>query len=305
LVGYIETPRGLRSINTVWTQHISDECRRRFYKNWHRANEKNKKARAFAKYSADFSQEDVDKKCAGIIKHCTVVRALAHTQMSELNLRQKKSHLMEIQVNGGSVADKVKFIRDHFEKPVSIDTVFDNDEMIDTVAVTKGKGFEGVVTRWGVTRLPRKTHKGLRKVACIGSWHPSRVAYSVPRAGQNGYHHRTEINKKVYRVGKAVTEDQPSNASTEFDLTVKSITPVGGFPHYGVVKNDFIMLKGAVTGVKKRIITLRKSLLTQTHRAAVEKINLKFIDTASKFGHGHFQTLEEKRKMMGPLKEKA
>merc|ERR1711966_632420 len=168
LVGYIETPRGLRSINTVWTQHISDECRRRFYKNWHRANEKNKKARAFAKYSADFSKEDVDKKCAGIIKHCTVVRALAHTQMSELNLRQKKSRLMEIQVNGGSVADKVKFVRDHFEKPVSIDTVFDNDEMIDTVAVTKGRGFEGVVTRWGVTRLPRKTHKGLRKVACIG-----------------------------------------------------------------------------------------------------------------------------------------
>lgn len=65
------------------------------------------------------------------------------------------------------------------------------------------------------------------------------------------------------------------------------------------------MLKGAVTGVKKRVITLRKSLLTQTSRVAVEKINLKFIDTASKFGHGRFQTLEEKRRVMGPLKEKA
>jgi len=65
------------------------------------------------------------------------------------------------------------------------------------------------------------------------------------------------------------------------------------------------MLKGGVTGVKKRLITLRKSLLVQTKRAAVEKIELKFIDTASKFGHGRFQTLEEKKKMMGPLKEKA
>jgi len=88
-------------------------------------------------------------------------------------------------------------------------------------------------------------------------------------------------------------------------LTVKGITPVGGFPHYGEVNEDYIMLKGAVTGVKKRIITLRKSLLTQTDRRALEKISLKFIDTASKFGHGRFQTIEEKKKSMGPLKEKA
>merc|ERR1711966_176629 len=180
------------------------------------------------------------------------------------------AHIMEIQVNGGSVADKVAWIREKFEKPVSIDTVFEQNEMIDTAAVTKGKGFEGVVTRWGVTRLPRKTHKGLRKVACIGSWHPARVSYSVPRAGQNGYHSRTEINKKVYRIRKGVKgadgKVTPDNASTEFDLTVKGITPVGGFPHYGEVNEDFVMLKGAVTGVKKRVITLRKSLLTQTSR---------------------------------------
>jgi hypothetical protein len=59
-----------------------------------------------------------------------------------------------------------------------------------------------LISRWGVTRLPRKTHRGLRKVACIGAWHPARVAFSVARAGQNGYHHRTEVNKKIYRIGK-------------------------------------------------------------------------------------------------------
>merc|ERR1711977_728905 len=177
LVGYIETPRGLRSIATVWTQHLSEECRRRFYKNWH----KSKNKRAFQKYEADFSEDNVDEQCNKIIKHCSVVGALAHTQIKKVNLRQKKAHLMEIQVNGGTIADKVAFIREHFEKPVAIDTVFEQDEMIDTMAITKGKGFEGVVTRWGVTRLPRKTHKGLRKVACIGSWHPSRVKFSVTR----------------------------------------------------------------------------------------------------------------------------
>merc|ERR1712072_659814 len=167
----------------------------------------------------------------------------------------------EIQVNGGSVADKVQFIRDHFEKPVSIDTVFEQDEMIDTMAITKGKGFEGVVTRWGVTRLPRETHKGLRKVACIGSWHPSRVSYSVARAGQNGYHHRTELNKKVYKIAKGARgadgKITQNNATTEFDLTVKGITPLGGFPHYGEVNEDYIMIKGACPGVKRRLITMR------------------------------------------------
>merc|ERR1711912_10382 len=179
--------------------------------------------------------------------------------------------------------------------PVAISSVFEQDEMIDTISISKGKGYEGVVTRWGVTCLPRKTHKGLRKVACIGLWHPSRVKFTVARAGQNGYHHRTEINKKVYRVAKGVRSADgkitPNNAGTEFDLTVKGITPVGGFPHYGRVNEDYIMLKGAVTGVKKRVITLRKSLLTQTSRPALEKIELKFIDTASKFGHGRYQTL--------------
>ena len=34
VVGYIETPRGLRALKTVWTEHIGEEARRRFYKNW-------------------------------------------------------------------------------------------------------------------------------------------------------------------------------------------------------------------------------------------------------------------------------
>merc|ERR1712137_1524107 len=91
---------------------------------------------------------------------------------------------------------------------------------------------------------------------------------------------------------------------TEADLTEKSITPLGGFPHYGVVNEDWLMIKGALVGTKKRVLTLRKSLLTHTSRVALEKINLKFIDTSSKFGHGRFQTKEEKDKWMGPTKNR-
>jgi len=62
----------------------------------------------------------------------------------------------------------------------------------------------GVTSRWHTKKLPRKTHKGLRKVACIGAWHPSRVSFTVARAGQKGYHHRTEMNKKIYRIGQGI-----------------------------------------------------------------------------------------------------
>merc|ERR1712118_372759 len=154
------------------------------------------------------------------------------------------------------------------------------------------------VTRWACSRLARKTHRGLRKVACIGAWHPQRVKFQTPRSGQLGCYHRTEINKKVYKVGKNLKEDA-NNAMTENDLTEKAITPLGGFPHYGNVTEDWIMLKGAVVGVRKRLITLRRSLLAQGGRLALEQINLKFIDTPSKFGHGRFQTAEEKRKFYG------
>merc|ERR1712010_438131 len=152
---------------------------------------------------------------------------------------------MEIQINGGSVSDKVDFAVNLFEKQVPVTTVFNEGEMVDLCAVTKGHGFQGVISRFGVTKLPRKTHKGLRKVACIGAWHPARVQTTVPRAGQHGYHHRTELNKKIYRMGAGYKMKDgklvKNNAATEYDIADKSINPMGGFPHYGEVKQDFIM----------------------------------------------------------------
>merc|ERR1712087_562462 len=242
-----------------------------------------------------------DTQIARAKKYCQVVRLLVHTQVDKVKLGQKKAHLKEVQINGGNVEAKIDFCKNLFEKEIRVGDVFAKDEMIDIIGVTKGRGIDGVVTRWGVTRLPRKTHRGLRKVACIGAWHPARVQFQVPRAGQNGYHHRTEINKKIYRIGK---KEEEFDANTPQDLTEKSITPMGGFPHYGVINEDWLMIKGALVGTKKRVLTLRKSLLTHTSRVALEKINLKFIDTSSKFGHGRFQTKEEKDKWMGPTKNR-
>jgi len=306
VVGYIETPRGLRALKTVWAQHLGEECKRRFYKNWSKSKKK-----AFSKTSLkwgdDLGKKEIEKDLNQIKKYCSVVRMIAHTQQKCLRRRQKKAHIMEIQVNGGTIAEKVDYTRDLFEKKVPINDVFAKNEMIDMVGVTKGKGFKGVTSRWHCKKLPRKTHKGLRKVACIGAWHPSRIQFTVARAGQKGYHHRTEINKKIYDIRDGFhTKDGKlikNNASTEYDLADKSINPMGGFPHYGEVKQDFVMIKGCCIGPKKRVLTLRKSLLVHTKRVALEDIKLKFIDTSSKFGHGRFQTPQDKAVFMGPLKK--
>eukprot|EP00921_Rhytidocystis_pertsovi_P003246 GHVQ01005464.1.p1 GENE.GHVQ01005464.1~~GHVQ01005464.1.p1 ORF type:complete len:398 (+),score=35.96 GHVQ01005464.1:99-1292(+) len=298
LVGYIETPRGLRALTSVWAGHLSDDCKRRFYKRWYKSKQK-----AFTKYTKKFLEKDrMEAEITRIKNYCQIVRAIVHSQPSKTSLKQKKAHIMEIQINGGSVSDKADFITGLFEQPLPVSTVFEENEMIDVIGVSKGKGVKGVVSRWGVTRLPRKTHRGLRKVACIGAWHPARVQYQVPRHGQCGYHHRTEMNKKIYRIGLG---KDIKNASTETDITDKKITPMGGFPHYGVVNEDFLMLKGCIVGPKKRQITLRKTLVPQMSRKALEQIQLKFIDTSSKFGHGRFQTSEEKAKFFGPLKKHA
>merc|ERR1712136_590640 len=256
-IGYIETPRGFRTLKTIFAEHISEECKRRFYKNWYKAKKK-AFSKACRKWQDEDGQKQIEKDFQQMKKYCKVIRIIAHTQMKLLPLRSKKSHIMEIQVNGGSISDKVDYARSMFEKPINVDSVFAKDEVIDIIGVNKGKGEKGVTSRWHTKKLPRKTHKGLRKVACIGAWHPSRVAFSVARVGQKGYHHRTEINKKIYRTGEGFhTKDGKviqNNASTEQDITEKSINPMGGFPHYGMVKQDFVMLKGSCIGIRKRVL---------------------------------------------------
>lgn len=323
VVGYTQTVTGIKTLATVWAEHLSDNFKRRYYKRWYRSKKK-----AFLQHTAptkkpvvesvgDKPVEDEDPASVSpwvmsqaeqlnrIKEKCQVVRAICHTNRaiapSSRYSRGKKAHVFETQINGGTIPEKVDFVTQLFEMEVAVSTVFNMDEMIDVIGVSKGKGVKGVVTRWGVTRLPRKTHRGLRKVACIGAWHPSQVQFQVPRHGQCGFHHRTEMNKKIYRIANG---SDPRSGSTSSDITEKPITPMGGWPHYGRTLNDFVMIKGCCVGVKRRPLTLRKTLHARTKQSATESINLKFIDTSSKMGHGRFQTSDEKNKFFGREKEK-
>jgi len=277
-IGIIQKKKLLQNIQNYIIERIEDKIERNYLKKW-------------LNYVQQLELLHIHKLQSAIL-------------VLKMEEKQKKAHIMEIQVNGGTTKEKVIFGTKLLEKMVGIDKVFSKNEMIDLIGITKGHGFEGVIKRWGVRKLPRKTHKGLRKVACIGSWHPSRVNFSVARAGQMGHFHRTHFNKKVFMLGKSLDTEEGKNAGkTEFDVTDKSINPLGGFPHYGNITQEFIMVKGPVQGPPRRVVTLRKTIDERASRTAKEDITLKFIDTSSKIGHGRFQTLEEKHKFMGPLKK--
>jgi len=90
VIGYIETPKGLRSLTSVWAAHLSDECRRRFYKNWYRAKKK-----AFTKYTLKYQEgqkaKTIDRSIAKLKKYASIIRVIAHTQISKIKTQTKTS----------------------------------------------------------------------------------------------------------------------------------------------------------------------------------------------------------------------
>lgn len=299
VIGYRETPQGLKPITTAWASFINPNVKRVYLKRWRKEGVK----KPFIHHDEKKDEKGLEEKLQKIKEGASVVRVIAHTQMNLVKLVQRKPHIIEIQVNGGSIEEKVDYAKSLFEKSIRVTDVFEEGEMIDACSVGKGKGIEGAIHRFGAKRLQKKTHRGRRKIACIGPWNPKGVSWTIARAGQFGFHHRTEVNKRIYRIGEEEKAGEVNESgSTKFDLTKKSINPMGGFPHYGLVKNQFLMIKGSITGTVKRTITLRKSLFPNKHRIATEEINLKWIDTASKFGNGRFQTKEERIKFLGKLK---
>lgn len=85
VVGYIKTVQGLRSFRTVWAQHLSEEVKRRFYKNWCMSKKK-----AFTKYSKKYETEDgkkdIQAQLDSLRKHSSVIRVLAHSQVFYVSL---------------------------------------------------------------------------------------------------------------------------------------------------------------------------------------------------------------------------
>ncbi|TXT64797.1 MAG: 50S ribosomal protein L3 [Promethearchaeota archaeon] len=173
------------------------------------------------------------------------IRGIFQTQPYETALPRKKPDILEIKVNSiGNPKEEFNYAISLLGEEIRARDVLLEGELIDVIAVTKGKGFQGPVKRHGIRILTRKNNKIKRAVACIGAWHPARVRYTVPRPGQLGYHQRTEYHKRIMKIGENEEE----------------INPKGGFINYGKITGDYLLVLGSVPGPKKRLIRLRKTI---------------------------------------------
>ena len=162
-------------------------------------------------------------------------------------LEQKKPYVFEAAVKGGDVKKQFTFVKDLLGKEVKIDQVFESGDTVDAAAITKGKGWQGPITRMGVKKKQHKSRKSVREVGSLGPISPQYVMYTVPRGGQHGLHQRIEYNKKI------MVMDNTENIKYE-------INPKGGFKHFGNVNGDFIIVRGSVPGTYKRLIKLRTQI---------------------------------------------
>jgi large subunit ribosomal protein L3 len=169
----------------------------------------------------------------------------------EVGLSQKKPIVFEMGIGGGDVKSQFDYARSLLGKKVRFSEIFKPGMYVDVLSITKGKGFEGPVTRFGVKRKQHKSRKSVRAIGVLGPWHPAAVMYTAPRAGQKGFQQRTETGKRILMVGSAKE---------------KPITPAGGFLHFGNVRGEYAVVKGSIPGAPQRFVLVRYPVRTKVSR---------------------------------------
>ena len=170
------------------------------------------------------------------------LRLIVYAQPSLTGIGKKKPEIFELPL-GGKLDEQLSWAKEHVGKEIRVSDVFKPGQQVDAIAVTKGKGFQGPVKRFGVALRAKKSEKVKRGPGSLGPWcGQGHIMYRVAHAGQTGYHLRTEFNKWLLYIG----EDP------------KEILQKAGFLHYGNVKNSYLLVKGSVQGPTKRFIVLRQ-----------------------------------------------
>ncbi|MFP4627224.1 MAG: 50S ribosomal protein L3 [Natronomonas sp.] len=227
---YEDTPYGQRPLTEVWTDDVHDDLER---------------ALSVPEEQHGDAEADIREALEeGILGD---VRLITHTVPGALpSIPKKRPDVMETRVGGGSLADRFEFAFDAIDDggELSITDVFRAGEYADVAGVTKGKGTQGPVKRWGVQmRKGKHARQGWRRrIGNLGPWNPSRVRSTVPQQGQTGYHQRTELNKRIVA------------------LDDEAVTPDGGFVNYGDVDGSYALIKGSLPGPKKRLVRLRPAV---------------------------------------------
>jgi large subunit ribosomal protein L3 len=245
---YENTRYGLRTAGEVWANGLDQSLARRL---------PIPKNQDLEKAWEELSKKDIDD-----------VRVLTYTQPKMVTgVPKKVADLMETRVGGGTVAQRLEYAKGLLGKEITVAEFAKDGAIIDVSAVTKGKGFQGAVKRWGVKLLSHKNSKHRRMIGTLAPKRPGYVRPQVPQAGQVGYHQRTEFNKRILKIGEKGEE----------------VNPKGGFVHYGNVRNNYVLIHGSVPGPTKRLIRLRDPV-RPAGIMLKEAPNMVYVSTESKQG---------------------
>jgi len=240
---YQKTPYGLKCLTEVWSRDVitarerGDDYLAKFSRDLERV---------FTVPRPDRlpSEEEVEERIELARERADEVRLILATQPRKAGIHKKKPEVFEVPI-GGSIGEATDYALEKMGEEISVREVFEEGQFVDVISVTKGKGYQGVVKRFGVKILPRwhKHRKGHRRIGSVGPTKPA-IMFTTPMAGQLGFHQRTEYNKLILKIGSAEDESFPVN-------------PRGGWPHYGLVKSEYVLVEGTVPGPPKRLVKLR------------------------------------------------
>ncbi|MBN1157276.1 50S ribosomal protein L3, partial [Candidatus Woesearchaeota archaeon] len=222
---YKKTPNGLAVSSQIFAENVDKDLERKL------KNPKGKK-----------KLED--------IKEFDDLTVVVHTQPKLTGIGKKKPEIFEIHI-GGNKEKKLEYAKGILGKEIKIEDIFSEGDFTDIHAVTRAKGIQGPVKRFGVAIRQHKAEKTKRGPASLGAWcGQGKMMYRVAHAGQMGYWRRIEHSKQILRIGNKPDE----------------INPKGGFKHYGNVKNGYVLFKGSVAGASKRLI--RFNVATRAKKVA-------------------------------------
>ena len=206
---------------------------------------------------------------SGSLDGADEIRVLVYTSPAAVSgIPKKVPELMEIPVGGDDVNAAYSYAHGLLGKEIEAANVLKEGTLIDVTAVTKGKGVQGPVKRWGVGIQDRKAFRGGkgRHIGNLGPWNPARVRWTVPQLGQLGYQQRTEYNKRILKIGSDGT----------------TVTPAGGFIGYGAVKGTYVLLHGSIPGPSKRLVRMRNASRPKKTTHAIPELS--YISLQSKQG---------------------
>ncbi len=177
------------------------------------------------------------------------LKLVVYTQPKLTGIGKKKPEIFEM-----AIQNNVEEAKQLLEKELKVSELFKSGQYVDLHGITKGKGFQGPVKRFGIALKSHKSEKKRRAPGNLGPFTPRKVNWRVPQHGQLGFFKRTEYNKLIYLI----------------DNNLEKINQKGGVKGYGNIKNEYILIKGSVPGPKKRLILLTETIRNKKDTPAPE-----------------------------------